>query len=205
MKRSSRRLALGLACLLFVAAGCGDGDGNANPKTTPTNTATATPIPTATPTLTTTVTPTPTQTATATATAAPTPTATPPGVEMAGRLDLDIRWSADVTIRVVGRDLTAKLTLGDTRKVAIAGAALEGVGKVHDFPEADAVLYAARFASPSVADGRCGSAPVSLSLTLFRRGANDSVEGGIAAYCGTDTYSGTPARMLRLSGVLAVE
>jgi hypothetical protein len=142
-------------------------------------------------------------TASVTSTPSLTPTATRlPGVEMAGRLDLDIRWSADVVIRVVGRDLTAKLTLNDARKVAVAGVALEGMGNVHDFHEADAVLYTARFTSPPVADGRCGSQPVSLSLTLLRRGGNDRVAGGIAVYCGADAYSGIAARMLRLSGLL---
>jgi hypothetical protein len=125
--------------------------------------------------------------------------------EVAGRLDLDIRWSADVVIRVAGRDLTAKVTLSDAREVAVAGVVLEGMGNVHDFPEADAVLYTARFASPPVAGGRCGSEPSSLSLTLFRRGGNDHVAGGIAVYCGANTYSGNPARMLRLAGLLATK
>ena len=123
---------------------------------------------------------------------------------MAGRLDLDIRWSADVVIRVVERDLTATVTLSDARAVAGAGVALQGVGNVHDFPEADAVLYAAKLASPPLADGRCGAEPSSLSLTLFRRGGNDRVAGAIAVYCGANTYSGIPARMLRLAGVLPI-
>jgi hypothetical protein len=131
-----------------------------------------------------------------------TPTPTPTPVEMTGRLDLDIRWSADVAIRVAGRDLTAQVTLSDAREVAVAGVALDGHGTAHEFPEANAVLYAARLASPPVADGRCGSQPVSLSLTLFRREGNDHVAGGIAVYCGANTYAGIPVRMLRLAGVL---
>jgi len=121
---------------------------------------------------------------------------------MTGRLDLDIRWSADVAIQVAGKDLTASVTLTDAREVAAAGVALEGTGNVHAFPEADAVLYTARLASPPVDGGRCGSQPVSLALTLFRRGGNGHVAGGIAVYCGADTYAGNPARMLRLAGVL---
>ncbi len=124
---------------------------------------------------------------------------------MSGRLDLDIRWNADVVLRAVGKDLTAKVTLSDAREVAVAGVALEGTGAIHAFPEADAVLYTARFVSPPVASGRCGAAPVSLSLALVRRSGNDHVEGGIAAYCGANTYSGIPARMLRLAGVLATK
>lgn len=121
---------------------------------------------------------------------------------MVGRLDLDIRWSADVVIQVTGKDLTAKVTLNDEREVAVAGVAFDGAGKVHAFPETDAVLYTARLASPPLTGGRCGSDPASLALTLFRRGGNDHVSGGIAVYCGANTYSGIPARMLRLAGVL---
>jgi hypothetical protein len=138
-----------------------------------------------------------------TPTPTPTPAITP--VAMAARLDLDIRWSADVVNRVAGADLTATMTLSDTREVAPAGVALEGTGNVHLFPEADAVLYTARFALPPLADGRCAAQPVSLSFTLFRRGENPHVAGGIAAYCGADTYSGIPVRILRLSGVLPAE
>ncbi|MBI3785748.1 MAG: hypothetical protein HY270_20335 [Deltaproteobacteria bacterium] len=218
MKRPSFQVRLGLVCLLFVAAGCGGGNGAATPTSSPTftSTATATLTPTATftytptntPIPTTTATPTPTRTSipTATVTSTPTPTATRlPGVEMAGRLDLDIRWSADVEIRVVGKNLTAMLTLNDAREVAVAGVALEGMGNVHDFPEVDAVLYTARFTSPPVADGRCGAQPVSLSLTLLRRGTNDHVAGGVAVYCGANTNSGTAARMLRLAGSLTAK
>jgi hypothetical protein len=221
MKRPSRHAGLGLACLLVVAAACGEGNGNTRVNPTPTDTpsVTATPTSTATSSATITVTPTSTSPPTATVTFSPTstslptvtetstpvPTPTPtalPGVEMAGRLDLDIRWSADVVIRVVEKDVFARVTLGDARAVAVAGVALDGVGRVHDFPEADAVLYAARLTSPPLTDGRCGSQPTSLALTLFRRGGNDHVAGGIAVYCGADTYSGVPARMLRLAGVL---
>jgi len=121
---------------------------------------------------------------------------------LSGRLDLDIRSSADVALRVVDKDIFATLTLSNTREVAVAGVALEGTGNVYGFPEADAVLYAAKFASPAVADGRCGTEPTSLSLTLFRRAGNDHVAGGIAVYCGANNYAGAPARMLRLSGAL---
>lgn len=194
------QVGLGLVWLVCVAAGCGSEDAVTMPNNTPTSTRT----PTATPTFTSTPTHTPMPTTTATATDTPTPTATSvPGVEMAGRLDLDIRWNADVVLRAVGRDLTAKVTLSDAREVAVASVALEGTGTIHAFPEADAVFYTARFVSPPVAGGRCGAAPISLSLALFRRSGNDHVEGGIAAYCGANTYSGIPARMLRLAGVLA--
>ena len=228
MKRPSRQVGLGLVCVLFLAAGCGEENENGatTPTHTPTVTSTSTPTPTSTSTVTSTPTHTPIPTTTATSTptrtltptstttpthtptitSTPTPTPTPTNVpgEMAGRLDLDIRWSVDVVIRVVGKGLTAKVTLSDARKVAVADVALEGMGQVHDFPEADAVLYTARLASPPVADGRCGAEPISLALTLFRRGGNDRVAGAIAVYCGANTYSGIPARMLRLSGSLPI-
>jgi hypothetical protein len=201
MKRPFHQVGLGLLCVLLLAAGCGGESETV--AITPTSTPTITAIPTPTPPPTSTTAPTTTPTITAIPSQTPTPTLPP--TEMAGRLDLDIRWSADVVIRVTARDLTAKVTLSDAREVVVAGVALEGMGAVHDFPEADAVLYTARLASPPVADGRCGSEPVSLSLTLLRRGRNDHVAGGIAVYCGADAYSGIPARMLRLAGTLAAQ
>jgi|SRR5579862_141620 len=176
---------------------------------TPIPTATLTPVPTATaiPSATPSVTPTPTPvpTNTVTFTSTPTPTPTLPGVALTGQLDLDIRWTAAVVLRVVGKDIIAQFTPNDAREFFVAGVPLDGTGEVHDFPEADAVLYAAKFASPAVTGGRCGSAPTSVSLTLLRRGTNDRVAGGLAVYCGADTYSGTAARVLHLAGTLTTQ
>jgi hypothetical protein len=223
--RRNPRSKLGLAALLVFAAGCGTHYEASAPLPTATvpitATATASAIATATQSPTRTPTAVPTSTLTATRTQQPTSTRTPtrtlsatptstapptltatqtPGAAV--RLDLDIRWSADVELHVSGNDVAAKLTLNDGREVAVAAMTFEGSGRLHVLPEADAVLYAAKFTSPPLAGGRCGAEPVSLSLTLVRRGSNDRVAGGIAAYCGADTYSGTPARVLRLSGSL---
>lgn len=174
MIRLWRRSTLVLLGLILFTAGCDDEHGNSRSTPTPTQTVTPSPI--------------------------PTPTNTP--VVMSGRLDLDIRWNAEVVLRASGDDLVATLTLNDEREVVAANAPLEGVGKVQAYPEADAILYTARFDAAPLTAGRCGSQPVALSLTLFRRQRGDAVSGGIAAYCGGDTQSGNPARMLRLSGSL---
>lgn len=123
-----------------------------------------------------------------------------PEVRLSADLDLDIRATARVEIALRGADLEASVTLGDGMGVAPTGVPLEGRGRVHDFPEAGAVLYAARVSSPPVVDGPCASEPISLALTLRRANGNVRVAGGLAAYCGAGVWSGTPARILRLSG-----
>ena len=50
--------------------------------------------------------------------------------------------------------------------------------------------------------GRCGGEPVSLALSLARRGDARRVAGGLTAYCGADRFAGVPVRVLRLSGEL---
>jgi hypothetical protein len=64
------------------------------------------------------------------------------------------------------------------------------------------VLYTARFDGAVVAGGMCGAAPVSLALSLARRGTNDRVGGSLAAYCGKSTFIGKPIRILRIEGSL---
>ena len=211
----SRLIVCALLGVAFMLAGCSDDENSAPVPTstptfssTPTFTSTPTAIPTSTPssspTLTTIPTYTPTRTNSPTPTETPTITTTPTvtPIALSGHLDLDIRWAADVVIRIVGDDVAATMTLNDSREVVAANVALNGAGKLHRFPEVDAVLYSAKVSAPAFTDGRCGSQPVSLALTLLRRGENDHVGGGIAVYCGADTYSGNPARMLRLAGLL---
>lgn len=174
MKRRSSYLGLLCAVLAVLVAGCGDDDGGGAPTKTPTPTQTPTTV----------------------------PTATPTPVVLSARLELDVRWTADVRLSLQGSHVDASLTLSEPREVASPGVALLGAGDVHLYPEAGGTLYSAKFSAPAYPAGRCGSDPESLVLTLFRRGNNPRVAGGVAVYCGADKNSGTPARMLRLSGNL---
>lgn len=80
---------------------------------------------------------------------------------------------------------------------------LSGVVRVEPFPEAEATLYVAELSAPAKADGPCGARPISLALSLLRRGEEARISGALTAYCGADTWTGKPARLLRLSGALA--
>lgn len=169
-----RAVLMALMVIAIFAAGCDDDDGHGGA-------ATATPAATSTPTA--------------------VPTATPTPIELSARLDLDIRWSADVALRLSGDDLTVHVTPSDSRDVLAPGVMLEGTGRVERFPESEALLYTATLPSAAFAPGRCGAESMSLALSLFRRGSNQHVSGSLAVYCGT-TPSGDPARMLRLAGAL---
>lgn len=124
----------------------------------------------------------------------------PPPVTLTGDLDVDIRDSAHVELVTTGTDLAASLTL--TKSFGIAGGALAGAGHVEAFPEAGATLYTARIDAPADPTGPCGAQPISLALSLRRRGNDAHVGGALTAYCGKGVWHGTPARLLRLSGDL---
>ena len=118
-----------------------------------------------------------------------------------GTLDLEIRDQAVVNISELANsvEVTVKLTKG--HGVVADGAALTGAGRIARYPEADAVLYTARFDAPAVPEGRCGSEPVSLALSLHADADNSLVAGSLTAYCGADRWYGLPAREpLRLRG-----
>lgn len=121
-----------------------------------------------------------------------------------GTLDLDILDSATVSLAIRSDDtLDAKLSLGKGFGVAPEGQELAGTGRVERFAETDLLLYTARFDVPAQAAGPCGSQPVSLALSLHRRGDNAHVSGSVTPYCGAATWYGTPARSpLRLAGDL---
>lgn len=80
---------------------------------------------------------------------------------------------------------------------------LTGVVRVEPFPEAEASLYVAKLSAPTKPGGPCGARPISLALSLLRRGEEPRVSGALTAYCGDGTWTGKPARLLRLSGTLA--
>jgi len=129
------------------------------------------------------------------------PAPPPPKRVMGGDLSVDIRETAHVVLTVAGSDLKASVKLSRGYGVAPAGA-LEGAGSVEAFPEAEMTLYTARFDAPADPGGPCGAEPVSLALSLHRRGDDAHVGGSLAAYCGQGVWHGVPARMLRLAGDL---
>lgn len=117
-----------------------------------------------------------------------------------GELSVDIREVASVTLRDEGGAVQASIKLTKGYGVLPAGAELSGAGFVEAFPEAGVSLYTARFDAPADPSGPCGAEPVSLALSLHRRGDAPRTSGSLAAYCGKGVWHGTPARMLRLAG-----
>lgn len=123
--------------------------------------------------------------------------------EAQATLSLELRSEAQLVVDANGDETRVELTLGQGFGVAGDGETLKGSGRIERFPEADTVLYTARFRGAPVEGGPCGSEPISVALSLHRDGRNTYVGGGLAAYCGADTWFGKPARApLRLSGRL---
>lgn len=127
----------------------------------------------------------------------------PAGTSYAGTLAVDIKGTADVTL-AVAPDGALDVTLDVHAKEAegLVGSKLSAKGRVEAFPENDSELYAAKLSAPATAGGPCGKEPVSLGLSLHRRGKNERVGGSLAAYCGEGKYHGVPVRILRLTGSL---
>lgn len=122
-----------------------------------------------------------------------------------GSLDLDIRDVASVELSALDDALSAKVRLSKGFGVAPQDAELVGKGRVESFPEADLVLYTAKLSVEPTAGGPCGSEPVSLALSLYRRGNAERVGGALTPYCGRDVWHGVPARApLRITGKLPV-
>ena len=122
-----------------------------------------------------------------------------------GTLAVEIRGSAavsiatapngDVPVSVQPDMIGAAGLLDPSMKLSVPG-------RVEPFPETESELYTAKFSVPARNDGPCGASPMSLGLSLLRRGHNNHVGGSLTAYCGADRFSGVPARVLRLSGDL---
>jgi hypothetical protein len=118
-----------------------------------------------------------------------------------GDLSVDIRETAHLKLTTQGTDLKATVTL--TKGFGVAPVSeIDGAGSVEAFPEAEMTLYTARFDAPADPSGPCGAQPVSLALSLHRRGKDAHVGGSLAAYCGQGVWHGVPVRMLRLAGDL---
>lgn len=123
-----------------------------------------------------------------------------PDTSIKGTLAVEIRMAVDVTL-VPGGDVTLAFGDGDFG-VVDAGTKLSARVLVERLPEAGTTMYNAVFAAPKRSGSPCGDQPMTLALSLIRRGENDRVGGGLTAYCGSGVTSGTPARILRLSGSL---
>jgi len=82
-----------------------------------------------------------------------------------------------------------------------AGVTLYGTGRLTQLPEAYSRMAVLKLQGPVVAGGKCGDLSVSYSLVLTARQDNGYVVGSLTAYCGVDTYTGHPARVMRLSGL----
>jgi len=116
------------------------------------------------------------------------------------KLDLDIRDRADLVLERRGERLDVAVTLGKGFGLVTDGTRLSGHGRVEAFPEADLSLYTARFSLAPHAGGPCKDEPISLALSLERRGRNERLAGSLTPYCGKDVWSGIPARSpLRLA------
>lgn len=127
------------------------------------------------------------------------------GTRTAGNLDLDIRDHADVALALEGDALSLTLRVSKGFGVLPADTEVRGAGRVEHFPEAELTLYTAKIALPSTASGPCGEEPVSVALSLYRRGSSERVGGALTPYCGKDTWFGTPARApLRITGRLGL-
>ncbi|MDP8224884.1 MAG: hypothetical protein P9L99_16110 [Candidatus Lernaella stagnicola] len=81
-----------------------------------------------------------------------------------------------------------------------AGTSLLGTGNILSLPEARAHMLALKLQGPAVTGGKCGTQPMSYSVALTARDGNFYYVGGLTAYCGEDTFTGKPARVMRLSG-----
>lgn len=99
-------------------------------------------------------------------------------------------------------DGTTFVTLDPSAGYGVLPAHLEGPGQVSAFPEANGVLYSARFSLPPDASGPCGSEAIALALSVYRPNLGSRIAGALSAYCGTRA-TGVPARVLRVSGTLA--
>jgi hypothetical protein len=128
----------------------------------------------------------------------------PSGPGWSGTLDVEIRDSASVTIADPGTgaiDVTLQFKSNGYQPIDPA-LVLHAPGRIEHFPEGNRDLYVARFSAPAQSKSPCGDKPLSLALSLARREGADRVGGSLAIYCGDQTFTGTPARIVRLTGQL---
>jgi len=117
-------------------------------------------------------------------------------------LDFEVDFSAMLQIREYEDGSQAgRFTATDGFDATAAGTVLEGNGQKLQFPEAFGRILTLKFQGPAVAAGLCGDQPMSYSLTLTAKENNGYMVGGLAAYCGAETYTGRVARIQRLPGL----
>jgi len=126
---------------------------------------------------------------------------------VAGTLAVDIRQTVDVALTPGGESgastFDAVLAFGDGDfQYFDAQTTFHATVTAETFPEAQATMYAATFSAPARASSPCADQPLSLALSLVRRGNNARVGGGLTVYCGEGKTSGVPARVFRLTGDL---
>jgi hypothetical protein len=121
-----------------------------------------------------------------------------------GTLTSEVIDTADVTLLVTadGASFDATLAMSSGYGFLDDASILAMSGRIDAYPESDLIVYAATKTVPAHAGGPCGDSPVSLALSLVRRGGNVHAGGGLAAYCGSATYAGAPQRIMRLQGDL---
>ena len=119
---------------------------------------------------------------------------------LVAELDFELRYQATLEIDRQGTNLEVAFTPRAGFDLLESGQRYDGIGALEDFPEAHATLYTAGFDAAAIPSGPCGARPITLALSLSRRGDRPDVSGSLAAYCGAKTYTGTPARIFRLAG-----
>ncbi len=115
-------------------------------------------------------------------------------------LSLELRYRATVDVVREGANLDVAFVPQASFELLEVGRRYDGIGRIEEFPEAHARLYTAGFDAPAIASGPCGARPISLALSLSRRGDDPALAGSLAAYCGQGVFSGTPVRIFRLAG-----
>lgn len=123
---------------------------------------------------------------------------------LGGTFAIDIRGSIDVTMKQSGDALEVELVGRDMDFAGFFSAEekLHAIGRVERFPEADLTLYTGIVSLPARAASACGVQPITMALSLSRRGQNARLGGGLTAYCG-DRAVGVPQRVFRISGSLS--
>jgi hypothetical protein len=118
-----------------------------------------------------------------------------------GTLAVDIRGTVDVSLTPSDQGLDVTLaSFQDGYALFDPKTPLTAKGRTETFAESPGwEMYTAKFATVPATGGACGDKPVSLALSLMRKDGNARVQGSLTAYCGT-SYSGVPARVLRLTG-----
>ena len=132
------------------------------------------------------------------------PPAADAGAGLNGTFAIDIRGSIDITMKETGDALEVDLVGRDMDFAGFFAAEekLHANGRVERFPEADFTLYTGTISLPARPASACGEGPITMALSLSRRGQNARLGGGLTVYCG-DRAAGIPKRVFRISGSLS--